>query len=75
MRVSKENMGVFLDKIRGLASRGGTNIGKGMNLAFKVLQERKESNPVTSVFLLTDGLDPGANNRVSECLKSRSLVL
>lgn len=35
-----------------------------MNLAFKTLRERKHVNKVSSVFLLSDGQDRGADLRV-----------
>jgi len=35
-----------------------------MNLAFKTIRERKNVNKVTSVFLLSDGQDRGADLRV-----------
>ena len=36
---------------------GGTDINLGMTEAFKFIKFRKYSNPVTSLFLLSDGLD------------------
>ena len=39
-----------------------------MNLAFKTISERKISNQVTSIFLLSDGLEGGAQNRVENSL-------
>jgi len=41
--------------IRGLYSSGSTNIASGMAYAFRQIKDRNHSNPITSVFLLTDG--------------------
>ena len=44
---------------------GGTNILLGMRNAFKILRDRRMKNPVSSIFLLSDGLDGGAQHRVA----------
>lgn len=36
---------------------GGTRILTGLQTAHQVLSSRQSSNPITSVFLLTDGID------------------
>jgi hypothetical protein len=42
-----------------------------MNCAFQTIKDRKFKNQVTSVFLLSDGLDGGAEKRVeAELLKA-----
>ncbi len=74
LRVSKENFEVFKSNISLLQDRGGTNIANGMDMAFRVLRERKYSNPVSGIFLLTDGLDGGAHQRVSACMVERKLL-
>jgi len=74
LRNSKENFEAFSARIRGLDSRGGTSIAAGMQLAFRVLKERQASNPVSSVFLLTDGLDGGADRRVQADLLEHKLL-
>ena len=45
---------------------GGTNIMSGMEIAFETLRGRRNSNHVSSVFLLSDGEDnvPGAVDRL-----------
>jgi Mg-chelatase subunit ChlD len=37
---SKKNKGKIEKVIKGLSASGGTNIGSGMNLAFKIMKER-----------------------------------
>lgn len=44
-----------------------------MNLAFQVLKGRKYKNQVNSVFLLSDGLDGGAENRVKDLMVSADI--
>jgi len=52
-----------------------------MEIAFRVLKDRRMSNPVSSIFLLSDGQDKKAENAVqasmqaylpSECFKIHS---
>jgi Mg-chelatase subunit ChlD len=74
LRNSKQNFEVFAQKINHLDSRGGTSIADGMQLAFRVLKDRKYSNPVSSIFLLTDGLDNGADKRVQEHMINLGLL-
>lgn len=54
--------------INGLHAGGGTRIISGMDLAFKTIRDRKVPNKVTSVFLLSDGQDGGADNSVKQAL-------
>lgn len=55
--------------IDGLSARGGTNICSGLDLAVKTIKERKQSNKVTSIFLLSDGQDRGAENTFKQTLE------
>jgi hypothetical protein len=52
-----------------LSGRGGTNICSGLDLAVKTMRERKHVNKVTSVFLLSDGQDKGAEANFKQTLK------
>ena len=47
----------IVEKIDLLFASGGTNIYEGMNSALTLLAKRNSQADVTSVFLLTDGLD------------------
>ena len=69
--VSKENMPRFESDIHALRASGGTNILSGMEMAFKTINDRKVPNQVTSVFLLSDGQDGGADNRVKNALREK----
>lgn len=46
-----------LQAINSLVSGGGTNIAEGLRKGAKVLEERRERNPVSSIILLSDGQD------------------
>lgn len=68
--VTPENMIGFTENINNLQAGGGTRIMSGMGLAFKTIRDRKIANKVTSVFLLSDGQDGGAENQVKMALAS-----
>ena len=44
-----------------------------MDLAFKIINERKEANPITSIFLLSDGIEDGAAEEVSKRISFRKM--
>lgn len=60
--VSGENMSIFNNIIQNIHAGGGTNINSGLQLALKIIRERKEINKVTSIFLLSDGQDAGSEH-------------
>ncbi|KAG6494936.1 hypothetical protein ZIOFF_042721 [Zingiber officinale] len=43
--------------VNSLTTSGGTNITEGLRKGAKVIEERKEKNPVCSIILLSDGQD------------------
>lgn len=51
-----------------LYAGGGTSIMSGMELALKTIRDRKIPNKVTSVFLLSDGQDKGAEEMMKQAL-------
>lgn len=59
-------------ELKGLAS---TNIGDGMDKALWMLKNRKEKNPISCIFMLSDGQDDyiGAENRVADSIKSYNI--
>lgn len=73
LRNTPHNLEFFESKINSLRERGGTDINAGMQLAFNIIKQRKTANPVTSIFLLTDGIDGQANLRVSTSLAAAKL--
>lgn len=46
-----------------------------MEMAFKTLQDKKYQNNVESVFLLSDGLDGGADTRITQSLNANISLL
>lgn len=46
-----------LQAVNALISNGGTNIAEALKKAAKVMEERREKNPVGSIILLSDGQD------------------
>lgn len=66
--VTQENLVLFSNHINSLFASGGTNIMSGMELALKTIRDRKVPNKVTSVFLLSDGQDKGAEESLRQAL-------
>ena len=67
--ISPENMVSLNNHIDCLNAGGGTNINSGMDLALKTIRDRKYTNTVTSVFLLSDGQDRGAEDQFKNTLQ------
>ena len=72
-RITKANKPNIAFAISSLTVDLGTNITAGMEQALKVIKDRKFRNPVTSVFLLSDGLDSFATQGITD-LYSRTLI-
>ncbi|WOK95398.1 hypothetical protein Cni_G04105 [Canna indica] len=56
-RMSELGRQAALEAVNTLTTSGGTNITEGLRKGAKVIQERKEKNPVCSIILLSDGHD------------------
>ncbi|KAJ6800258.1 putative RING zinc finger and VWF domain family protein [Iris pallida] len=56
-RMSELGRQQALQAVNSLSANGGTNIGEGLRKASKVIEQRKEKNPVCSIILLSDGQD------------------
>ena len=63
---SREQILAIVDNIK---SRGSTNIGAGIKVAFEEMLKRKSKNQVTGVLLLSDGQDNCFFNRESNITK------
>lgn len=61
----------LLTIVNGIHANGGTNINSGLQLALKVMRERKQINKVTSIFLLSDGQDKGAEQSFKQSLQEQ----
>lgn len=57
LKMTPENKTRTETYINELRPGGGTRILSGLQEAFQVLQSRQSHNPISSVFLLTDGID------------------
>jgi len=68
VRMNEKNKKMILSKLKDVHGDGGTDINLGMTHAFEILKQRRHQNPVTSVFLLSDGLDGGAQQKVKATL-------
>lgn len=71
LRVSPKNIATLEKHIHSLSGRGGTNIDSGMELALQTLQDKKYKNNVESIFLLSDGIDGGADQKVERNINQR----
>ncbi|XP_072966950.1 E3 ubiquitin-protein ligase WAV3-like [Typha angustifolia] len=56
-RMSESGRQQSLQAVNSLISSGGTNIAEGLRKGAKVIEERKQKNPVCSIMLLSDGQD------------------
>ncbi|KAG1359758.1 E3 ubiquitin-protein ligase WAV3 [Cocos nucifera] len=56
-RMSESGRQQALQAVNSLTSGGGTNIAEGLRKGAKLIEDRKEKNPVCSVILLSDGQD------------------
>jgi len=64
-----------LKELAKVEATGGTNICEGLRPALDIIQRRKVANNVTSIFLLSDGLDnnKGAESRIQSMLKQYNI--
>ncbi|GLJ53275.1 hypothetical protein SUGI_1135360 [Cryptomeria japonica] len=76
-RMSEGGRQLALQAVNGLVSTGGTNIAEGLKKGAKVLEDRREQNPVCSIILLSDGQDTYnvGNHRQSPFLANPRRVL
>jgi Mg-chelatase subunit ChlD len=56
-RMSESGRQQSLLAVNSLIANGGTNIAEGLRKGVKIIEDRKEKNPVCSVILLSDGQD------------------
>ncbi|XP_044509191.1 E3 ubiquitin-protein ligase WAV3-like [Mangifera indica] len=58
--------------INSLTSNGGTNIVEGLKKGVRVLEDRRERNPVASIILLSDGQDTYNVRRHNDCVRDNT---
>ncbi|KAG9445631.1 hypothetical protein H6P81_011759 [Aristolochia fimbriata] len=56
-RMSDSGRQQALQAVNSLISSGGTNIAEGLRKGAKVMEDRRDKNPVSSIILLSDGQD------------------
>ncbi|XXG62014.1 hypothetical protein AAC387_Pa05g0472 [Persea americana] len=56
-RMSESGRQQALQAVNSLIASGGTNIAEGLRKGAKVIEDRREKNPVCSIILLSDGQD------------------
>ncbi|XAR72121.1 hypothetical protein NMG60_11018642 [Bertholletia excelsa] len=56
-RMSDTGKQQALQAVNSLVANGGTNIAEGLRKGAKVMEDRREKNPVSSIILLSDGRD------------------
>ncbi|KAL4435511.1 hypothetical protein ABPG74_020287 [Tetrahymena malaccensis] len=69
-KVDKGNKENLQRITRSICANGGTNITSGLQTAFSILQNRKQKNSVSSIFLLSDGQDNNSDSRIRQLLQS-----
>lgn len=56
-RMSETGRQQALQSVNALIANGGTNIAEGLRKGAKIMEDRREKNPVASIILLSDGQD------------------
>lgn len=56
-RMSETGRQHALQAVNSLVANGGTNIAEGLRKGAKLMEDRREKNPVASIILLSDGQD------------------
>merc|ERR1719440_40378 len=51
-----------------LTAGGGTSIAAGLDCGIAVMEQRRQRNPVGSVFLLTDGQDSTSRDQIQQLI-------
>jgi uncharacterized protein YegL len=69
-RMTSEGKSKVLRTVQNITASGGTNIGEAVNLALKVINDRKQANKVTSFLILSDGQDSKAEKTVKNYIDS-----
>ncbi|CAH9077305.1 unnamed protein product [Cuscuta europaea] len=72
-RMSDTGQRAALKAVNSLVANGGTNITEGLRMGAKIMNDRKDKNPVGSIILLSDGQDTYkvSNNSEQLILPSR----
>ncbi|KAL4509553.1 hypothetical protein ABPG73_022769 [Tetrahymena malaccensis] len=74
-KVNTYNKELLQSVTKSINACGGTNITSGLQTAFDILQNRKQKNQVSSIFLLSDGQDTGSDIKIRNLLRTTNLQL
>jgi hypothetical protein len=72
LRMSKQNKDKTLEAIKGISASGGKDITSAMRVALSIMKQRRMVNTVTSILILSDGLDKEAELGVKDLLNHYS---
>jgi Mg-chelatase subunit ChlD len=70
MTMNEENKAKSIEILSSIIPNGGTDIGEGVRKALEIIRQRRIANNVTSVFILSDGLDGNARYKISHLVSS-----
>jgi Mg-chelatase subunit ChlD len=70
LKMTSEGKTKTLNALKTVKASGGTDIAAGVTHAIEIIRQRKVVNNVTSILILSDGLDDGADKKVQQLLKS-----
>ncbi|KAL4450381.1 hypothetical protein ABPG74_009087 [Tetrahymena malaccensis] len=74
-KVNKKNKELLQTITKLIKADGGTNITSGLQSAFETLQNRKQKNQVSSIFLLSDGQDDNSDIKIRNLLQTTNQQL
>jgi hypothetical protein len=60
LKMNDKGKAITLNALKSVSADGGTSIASGLKKALQVIKQRRIANSVTSVLILSDGLDSGA---------------
>jgi Mg-chelatase subunit ChlD len=69
------NKGKTLELLNKVVPKGGTNIASAIQHSFEVIKQRKYVNNVSSIFLLSDGIDLNADLKIKNLLKREKFFM
>ncbi|CAN4080310.1 unnamed protein product [Withania somnifera] len=65
-RMTEQGRREAAQAVNAISANGGTNIVEGLKKGVRVLEERRERNPVASIVLLSDGRDTYNNDNANQ---------
>jgi Mg-chelatase subunit ChlD len=75
LRMTQDGKNKTLQALKTVYANGGTNIGSAFAMALNLMMKRRKVNSVTSVLILSDGIDGNAENSVKQLLNDNQSKL